>query len=272
MKSAYQSETSRRAPNTREFTRRALLRGAAGTSLTLPFVSFGSQVSAAEFPITPVAEPVKKTGVYDAYVPTQTKDGQFFHYTCEFDAAWVVLKTFGYDVGLDEQLAIVGHDTSMEPYYEETPDGFVIYGGDVANAFCGDYDNNMLARTRGTAMKDLFEAFDLDVQRVKDRKGIERALRRGTVIWIKATVDFLPGVPTKWITPDARRFPTVLGNDHALVVVGYNRDVVVIRDVLGPTSTNLNRPYLYEVSWPTFMDSWKMHGYDGLAVGLGGKD
>src|SRR6185503_7492925 len=48
---------------------------------------------------------------YDAYVPAASKEGQFYHYTCEFDAAWVVLATFGYDVGFDEQLAIVGHDT-----------------------------------------------------------------------------------------------------------------------------------------------------------------
>ncbi len=247
-------------------SRRQLLRGAAGATLALPFVSFGG-ASAAEPGLTPVIEPVMNTDVYDAYVPTETKAGQFFSYTCEFDAAWAVLKTFGHDVDLDEQLEIVGHDTSIEPYYEETPDGFVIYGGDVANAFCGDYKHNLLSRTRGTAMKGLFEAFDLTVRRVKDRQGIERALRRGEVIWIKATVDFLPGAPTTWITPEGRRFPTVLGNDHALVVVGYNNDVVVIRDVLGPTSTNWNRPYLYEVSWSTFMESWKMHGRDGLAVG-----
>ncbi len=248
-------------------SRRDFLLGAAGASLVLPFGTLRG-ASATETGLTPVAEPVVNTDVYDAYVPTATKDGQFFSYTCEFDAAWAVLKTFGHDVRLDEQLEIVGHDTSIEPYYEETPHGFVIYGGDVTRAFCGDYKHNLLARTRGTAMKDLFTAFDLNVQRVKDRKSIERALHRGEVIWIKATVDFLPGVPTTWITPDGRRYPTVLSNDHAVVVVGYNSDIVVIRDVLGPTSTNWNRPYLYEVSWSTFMESWKMHNRDGLAVGL----
>ncbi len=266
MPSPHSPKSAPRSRPSLVLSRRDLLRGAIGASLALPFVAPGG-ATAAQPGLTPVAEPVRNTNVYDAYVPTETKDGQFFSYTCEFDAAWAVLKTFGHDVPLDEQLAIVGHDTSIEPYYEETPDGFVIYGGDVASAFCGDYKHNLLARTRGTAMKDLFEAFDLNVHRVKDRKGVERALRRGDVIWIKATVDFLPGVPTTWITPDGQRYPTVLGNDHAVVVVGYNNDVVVIRDVLGPTSTNWNRPYLYEVSWPTFMESWKMHGRDGLAVG-----
>ena len=249
------------------FSRRVLLQGAAGASLALPVFASVQGITAAEPVLTPLAEPLANSDVYDAYVPTGTKSGQFFHFTCEFDAAWAVLNTFGFDVGLEEQLAIVGHDTSIEPYYEETPDGFVIYGGDVARAFCGDYEANFLARTRGTAMKDLFDAFDLDVQRVKDRKSIERALRGDQVIWIKATVDFLPGEPATWITSEGRRYPTVLGNDHAVVVVGYNSDVVVIRDVLGPTTTNWNRPYLYEVPWAIFMESWGMHGRDGLAVG-----
>ena len=33
--------------------------------------------------------------VYTAYVPAATKVGQFYQYSCEFDASWVVLKTFG---------------------------------------------------------------------------------------------------------------------------------------------------------------------------------
>ncbi len=266
MTSAHRSPITRRSRHSAAISRRDLLRGVGGASLALPFVALGRGTSAAKPTLTAVPEPVADTGVYDAYVPTETKSGQFFSYTCEFDAAWAVLKTFGHDVNLDEQLAIVGHDTSIEPYYEETADGFVIYGGDVANAFSGDYYTNLLARTRGTAMTDLFKAFDLDIQRVKDRKGIQRALRGGKVIWIKATVDFLPGIPTTWITPDGERYPTVLSNDHAVVVVGYNSDVVVIRDVLGPTSTNGSRPYLYEVRWSTFMASWTMHGRDGLAL------
>jgi hypothetical protein len=58
----------------------------------------------------------------------------------------------------------------------------------------------------------------------------------------------------------------VLGNDHAVVVIGFNADVVVIRDVLGPTSTNWRRPQEYEVGWETFLRSWGAQGFDGLAV------
>ena len=67
--------------------------------------------------------------------------------------------------------------------------------------------------------------------------------------------------------PDGRTYKTVLGNDHAVVVMGFNKDVVVIRDVLGPTSTNWQRPYEYEVSWSKFLAGWGAQSYDGLAVG-----
>ena len=42
--------------------------------------------------------------VYDAYLPAATKKHQYYHFTCEFDAAWVVLKTYGFDASLDDQL------------------------------------------------------------------------------------------------------------------------------------------------------------------------
>ncbi|MGH2618707.1 MAG: hypothetical protein ACRDJC_26055, partial [Thermomicrobiales bacterium] len=48
--------------------------------------------------------------VYDAYVPVALKEGQFSQYTCEFDAAWAICKTFGLDVTLEEQVAIIGVD------------------------------------------------------------------------------------------------------------------------------------------------------------------
>ena len=41
--------------------------------------------------------------------------------------------------------------TSIEPYFEETAEGFIIYGGDITSAFCGDYTTNMLARSTGSA-------------------------------------------------------------------------------------------------------------------------
>ena len=62
----------------------------------------------------PIARAAAQAGVvtpdgrtYTAYVPAATKAGQFYQYSCEFDAAWVVLATFGHDVPFEEQLAIV---------------------------------------------------------------------------------------------------------------------------------------------------------------------
>jgi hypothetical protein len=58
----------------------------------------------------------------------------------------------------------------------------------------------------------------------------------------------------------------VLGYDHAVVVIGYNDDVVVIRDVLGPTNTNWERSYEYDVPWETFLAVFEAQGADGVAV------
>ncbi len=204
---------------------------------------------------------------YDAYVPAATKEGQWEHFTCEFDAAWAILKTFGVDAGLEEQLALVGHDRSVEPYYVETPDGIEIHGGDISTGFSGDYRTNFLARASGAAMRPMFERFGLPVEPVHDRAGVEGSLRRGQLVWMKATVDFLPWTAATWVTPTGERYPTVLGNDHAVVVMGYNQDGVLIRDVLGPTSSNWGRPYRYHVDWETFLDVWEAQGFDGLAVG-----
>ena len=88
--------------------------------------------------------------------------------------------------------------------------------------------------------------------RWKTREEIEAALDQGGLVWTKATVNFLPWAETTWLTPDGKSVPTVLGNDHAVVVMGYNDDAVVIRDVLGPTNTNWERAYEYDVPWETF--------------------
>lgn len=204
---------------------------------------------------------------YDAYIPAATKKKQAYHYSCEFDAAWVVLKTFGYDVSVDDQIAIVGQDMSIEPYYKETEDGIFIYGGDITNFYSGDYKENFLARSSGMAMQKLFEHFDLSVTPVHDREGLETALRSGSLVWIKIPVDFKAWRPSTWVMPDGRTYKTVLGNDHAVVVMGYNEDGVVIRDVLGPTNTNWERKYEYEVPWKKFLAGWGAQSYDGLAVG-----
>jgi uncharacterized protein YvpB len=203
---------------------------------------------------------------YDAYVEAASKQGQFYWYTCEFDAAWVVLKTFGYEVPFEEQLAIVGHDRSIVPYAVQTGDLFTIYGGDIETAFSGDYTSSFLARTTGKAMTKLFEHYALAVEPVDTREEIEATLRDGGLVWTKATVDFLPWQTATWVTPDGDTFKTVLGNDHAVVVVGYNADAVVIRDPLGPTDTNWNRAYEYEVDWATFLAVFEAQSSDGLAV------
>jgi peptidase C39-like protein len=204
--------------------------------------------------------------VYDAYIPAATKEHQAYRYSCEFDAAWVILQTYGVDASVDELIGVVGTDKSIEPFIEQTRDGFVIHGGDITKAFSGNYRENFLARSSGDAMRKAFEHYGLDAAPVHDRAGVEEALRRGALIWIKTTVDFKPWRPAIWLMPDGRTHQTVLGNDHAVVVIGFNADSVVIRDVLGPTSTNWQRPYEYEVDWPTFLAAWGAQEFDGLAV------
>lgn len=77
---------------------------------------------------------------------------------------------------------------------------------------------------------------------------------------MKSTVDFLPWEPVTWITPEDEELQGVLSNDHAVVAMGYNTDVVVIRDLLGPTNTDWERPYEYEVPWDTFLAVWEAQG------------
>jgi hypothetical protein len=219
-------------------------------------------------PPSPTPGPVEVNGRrYDAYIPAATKDKQAYQYSCEFDAAWVIFATFGRDVSVDAMIGAIGVDDRVEPYIEETRDGFVIHGGDIGTRFSGDYSANFLARSTGGAFRRVFEQFGLRAEPVGDRAGVEAALRRGDLIWMKTTVDFKPWRPALWRTPEGVEFPTVLGNDHAVVAIGFNADVVVIRDVLGPTSSNWQRPYEYEVAWETFLASWGAQGFDGLAVG-----
>ncbi len=220
-------------------------------------------------PPTPTATstPVVINGrSYDAYIPAAVKEGQLYQYTCEFDAAWVILQTYGIDVGVADIIERAAIDTSIEPYFEETAAGFVIYGGDVRSAFSGDYRQNFLARSTGDAFIPVFASYGLEAMPVRDRAGVEQALRNGALVWMKTTVDFKPWRPATWITPQGERIPTVLGNDHAVVAIGFNSEVVVIRDVLGPTSSNWRRPLEYEVAWETFMRAWGAQNFDGLAV------
>lgn len=223
--------------------------------------------SAAAVPIVNTPKPLRDPGQYDVYIPTASKTGPFFAYTCEFDASWAVLKTFGIDATLDEQLAAIRIDTRVEPYHQETAEGFIIYGGDITTSYSGDYATNFLARTTGPGMQRVFTHFGLRATQVGTRERVEEQLRAGRLVWIKITVDFKDWVPVTWITPEGVKVEGVLGNDHAMVVIGYNKDVVVIRDVLGPTSTNWERPYEFEVSWDRFLECWAAQNNDGLAVG-----
>ena len=242
-------------------TRRALLTELAALAAVIPLAGIRSSSAAAQGRV------VTSDGrAYTAYVPAATKTGQFYQYSCEFDAAWVVLATFGMDVPFEDQLAVVGYDTSVEPYSEQTEDGFIVYGGDITSAFCGDYTSSMLARSTGTAFLPLFKHYGLDAETVKTRDEIEATLDQGGLIWTKATVDFLPWDATTWLTPSGKSVPTVYGNDHAVVVMGYNDDGVVIRDVLGPTNTNWERAYEYDVPWDTFLAVFEAQGSDGVAV------
>jgi hypothetical protein len=242
-------------------TRRLLLAELAAVAVAAPLAGLRPRGATAQGGVvTPDGR------AYTAYVPAATKPGQFYQYSCEFDASWVVLSTFGKDVPFEEQLAVVGHDTSLEPYFEQTADGFIIYGGDITSAFCGDYTSDMLARSTGTAFLPLFEHYGLKAELVKTRDEIEATLDQGGLVWTKATVDFLPWEATTWLTPSGKSVPTVLGNDHAVVIMGYNDDVVVIRDVLGPTNTNWERSYEYDVPWEGFLAVFEAQGADGVAV------
>ena len=216
---------------------------------------------------TPTRGPVEVNGrMYDAYIPAASKEGQAYQYSCEFDAAWVILNTYGIAATVDDIIAVVGVDERVEPYIEETSQGFIIHGGDIASTFSGNYRENFLARSSATAIQRAFDHYSLESTLVTDRAGVEAALRAGSLVWVKTTVDFKSWRDATWVMPDGRTHRTVLGNDHAVVVMGFNENGVVIRDVLGPTSTNLSRPYEYEVDWSTFMASWGAQSFDGLAV------
>ncbi len=215
----------------------------------------------------PSPTPIERNGrVYDAYIAAAAKPAQFFQYSCEFDAAWVILSTYGFDAGADELVNAIDHDRSVEPVVKETSAGFLIYGGDITRAYSGDYTKNFLARTTGQAMRGVFERYGLRTAIVGDRAGIEAALRSGHLVWLKTTVDFNEWRPATWVMPDGRTYQTVLGNDHAVVAIGFSQRGVVIRDVLGPTSTNRQRPYEYEVDWETFLAAWGAQSFDGVAV------
>ena len=251
--------------NAIRMSRRSLL-GGSGLALTgrlaLP------RVGTAQGVIENSPLPVRDPSIYTAYIPTASKTGPFLIYTCEFDAAWAIMKTFGIDTTLQDQLQAIAIDERIEPYYEWRGNQAVIIGGDITTFYSGDYSWNFLCRTTGRGFKPVFDQFGLDARLVNSRFRIEHYLSKGYLIWIKTTVDFKDWTPATWITPEGKELPVVLTNDHAMVVIGFDENVVVIRDVLGPTDTNWQRPYEFEVPWDRFLACWAAQGNDGLAVGV----
>lgn len=260
--SAAASATSSPSPSASE---RAPASQAPTLSLTLE-ASPTPEATLTPSPVPSPTEIVRNGRVYRAYIEAAVKEGQAYQYSCEFDAAWVILQTYGFDVDVDSIIARTVIDSSVEPSYRETPNGFEIYGGDIRTGFSGDYRSSFLARSTGAVFKPVFESYGLRVDEVHSREALEQALLDGALVWIKTTVDFKPWRPATWITPQGERIQTVLGNDHAVVVMGFNDEVVVIRDVLGPTSTGRNRPLEYEVAWDTFLAAWGAQNNDGIAV------
>lgn len=249
-----------------QFSRRALLAGAASI---LPTRALSTSNAAAQAqPVLNFPTPWRDPSQYTAYIPCASKTGPFFIYTCEFDVSWAILKTFGVDASLDDQLQLIPFDYRLEPYYQWTDSGVFIYGGDITSAYSGDYTSNFLCRTTGPVMRKVFQHYGLYTKIIKTEKRIKRHLDRGRMIWIKITVDFKDWTPATWITPEGERIQVVLSNDHAMVVIGYNDEVVVVRDLLGPTDTNWERGYEVEVPWDRFMACWGAQGNDGVAVGL----
>ncbi len=247
-------------------SRRTLLTGAASV---LAAFSLPSQRAAAEaIPVVNYPTPWRDPSEYIAYVPTASKAGPFYAYSCEFDASWAILKTFGIDATMQEQLQLLPIDYRIEPYYVWTDSGAVIYGGDITTSFSGDYTSNFLCRTTSPVMRQVFQHYGLYTKVIKSQQRIKNHLNRGRLIWIKITVDFKDWTPATWLTPEGVQLPVVLSNDHAMVVIGYNDEVVVIRDCLGPTDTNWERQYEFEVPWDRFMACWGAQGNEGLSVGL----
>ena len=142
-------------------------------------------------------------------------------------------------MGLEERVAITGIDQRVERRIEEeTAHGTVIHGADSTRAYSGDYTRSFLARTTGAAMRKVFEHYERDVTPVATRGEGEAALDASALVWLKTMAGFLEWQPITWVTPDDMKLPRVLGNDHAAVGMGYNEEVVVIRDALGPTTAN----------------------------------
>lgn len=229
-----------------------------------PTTDVGQAVGQAAADIEPVITDGRN---WSSYIQLPIKEGQDFHYTCEFDSSWIILQAYGAPMTLQEQLDIVGQDFSIEPWWEETPSQIWVYGGDIAEMYSGDYVSNLLARARTTAVRKVFDAVGLQVTPTPDRASTEAALLLGQPVFFKSTVDFLDWDPAIWVCPDGDEYPVVLTNDHALVVMGHNDSDIIVRDPLGPTTTNEIRPWQYRVSWERYLQVIAAQGNDAIAIG-----
>jgi len=213
-------------------------------------------------------EPISAASMtWDAYIQLPIKEGQDFHYTCEFDSSAILLEAGGHPMDLQQQLDIVGQDLSVEPYWEETPSEITVYGGNIAEMYSGDYKENILARARTSAVRKVFDAVGMPVASTPDRPSIEEALLAGLPVYFKSTVDFLSWRAATWVTPEGEEYPVVLTNDHALIVMGFNDTHVIIRDPRGPTTTNTTGPWQYHVTCERYLEVIAAEGNDAISVG-----
>lgn len=212
-------------------------------------------------------KPLSKQATADGiYLRVAEKHGLTYKYSCEFDAAWMILRSYDLRTSVDDLIAQLPRDETVEPYLVEGREGFRIVGGDITAVYSGDVRRNYLARTTGAAMAQLFHQYGLKTKAVHSQEALMAALDQGAPVWIKATVDFAVGRPALWVMPSGAIRPTVLGNDHAVVVVGYTAEGAIIKDPLGPSASNLDRPYEYAVGWERFLRVWAQQQHDGLAV------
>ena len=280
---------SRTIPNPSRISRRRFTGGAAlaaaglaGANAAMPSSAAAQSMDPFTYMITmpetetigqQAGQPVDEVGpvevgniLWTSLIQVPIKRGQDLSYTCEFDTAWCIMMAYGIDAPLDEQLAAVGIDDRVEPYWEETAEGIMIYGGDIAEYFCGDLADNLVAKAKGSAMAKAFVDKGLVATPVRSRAQIEQAITAGHPVFFKSTVDFLDWRPAIWNTLDGVQHQVVFSNDHALAVIGYNDTDVMIRDPLGPTSTNERRPFQYRVSWERFLQVFAAQEHDGLAI------
>lgn len=170
---------------------------------------------------TPMDGTVADQGWYwDAYIQMPIKEGQDFHYTCEFDSldrAAIVRNR--YLAG--RAAAIVGKDESLEPYCRR-PRTVSRYGAAMSTTTTMATSTRTSSPVRDcNAMRKVFEARGLTITVTPDRESIQARLLQGEPIFFKSTVDMMPWRPAVWHSNTGEDWPIVLTNDHALIVMEF---------------------------------------------------